>query len=468
MTPSEYMAIDHFGLTPPGRAGRRSRSGDIAAGRPHPDQPERRADRGRASRRRDRACGCWSTPRRRSSRTCRAMPRSRAPRRVQTLNIGGSTATTVSFVVERGTTGAPESHSRLGLNSHAPRIGRSHESPDRRARLRAAGRRRPPLPHGRLATADVGSTTPGTSTSSRARSRRDLNGVYLRNTENGTAARRSERYHPFDGDGMLHSISFGGGRSASITTASCAPTDFCAEQRGGPSTLWAGHRREHRVGRDRRGRAGGRSPNMKDASSTDVDGAPRRRARRASGCVATSTRFDPASRSKTAGKEKLGGRCFPAEGISAHPEDRRDTPERCSSSTTARRGALHALRRASIADGRAQAHVHRRAPARCLAFLTTWRSPSTTTIFNDLPMFWDPEAHRAAGHYVDPSSSPRSCRARFGIVPRHGGSEEVRWFEADPTYVLHWIERLRGRRRGRARRLSSSHNPDAEAATEQA
>ena len=24
------------------------------------------------------------------------------------------------------------------------------------------------------------------------------------------------------------------------------------------------------------------------------------------------------------------------------------------------------------------------------------------------------------------------------MIPRHGGSSEIRWFEAEPTYVLHW------------------------------
>ncbi|MFN5839671.1 MAG: carotenoid oxygenase family protein, partial [Acidimicrobiaceae bacterium] len=35
----------------------------------------------------------------------------------------------------------------------------------------------------------------------------DLNGVYLRNTENPLLP-SLERYHPFDGDGMIHAISF--------------------------------------------------------------------------------------------------------------------------------------------------------------------------------------------------------------------------------------------------------------------
>ena len=41
---------------------------------------------------------------------------------------------------------------------------------------------------------------------------RDLAGTYLRNTENPLLP-AIERYHPFDGDGMLHSISFADGEA---------------------------------------------------------------------------------------------------------------------------------------------------------------------------------------------------------------------------------------------------------------
>ena len=33
----------------------------------------------------------------------------------------------------------------------------------------------------------------------------------------------------------------------------------------------------------------------------------------------------------------------------------------------------------------------------------------------------------------------RDLPTRFAVVPRRGGTGDVRWFEADPTYVLHWI-----------------------------
>src|SRR4029077_2266308 len=41
---------------------------------------------------------------------------------------------------------------------------------------------------------------------------RDIDGVYLRNTEN-QVHRPLGRYHPFDGDAMLHQISFRDGRA---------------------------------------------------------------------------------------------------------------------------------------------------------------------------------------------------------------------------------------------------------------
>jgi len=41
---------------------------------------------------------------------------------------------------------------------------------------------------------------------------RDLNGVYLRNTEN-PLFEPIKRYHPFDGDAMLHSMSFEDGEA---------------------------------------------------------------------------------------------------------------------------------------------------------------------------------------------------------------------------------------------------------------
>src|SRR6185503_18570365 len=41
----------------------------------------------------------------------------------------------------------------------------------------------------------------------------DLNGVYLRNTENPLHESLDRLYHPFDGDGMVHMMRFRDGRA---------------------------------------------------------------------------------------------------------------------------------------------------------------------------------------------------------------------------------------------------------------
>src|SRR3546814_6251269 len=33
----------------------------------------------------------------------------------------------------------------------------------------------------------------------------------------------------------------------------------------------------------------------------------------------------------------------------------------------------------------------------------------------------------------------RSLKSRFGVIPRHGKGDEIRWFEFEPTYMLHTV-----------------------------
>jgi carotenoid cleavage dioxygenase len=56
-------------------------------------------------------------------------------------------------------------------------------------------------------------------------------------------------------------------------------------------------------------------------------------------------------------------------------------------------------------------------------------------ILNDCPLFWDAD-FLAQGLNV-PKWRP-DLPTRFAIVPRRGATDAIRWFEADPTYVLHW------------------------------
>jgi carotenoid cleavage dioxygenase len=54
-------------------------------------------------------------------------------------------------------------------------------------------------------------------------------------------------------------------------------------------------------------------------------------------------------------------------------------------------------------------------------------------ILNDFPLFWDAAMLERNAHIVRMHDLP----SRFAIVPRRGDGE-IRWFEAAPTFVLHW------------------------------
>jgi carotenoid cleavage dioxygenase len=57
-------------------------------------------------------------------------------------------------------------------------------------------------------------------------------------------------------------------------------------------------------------------------------------------------------------------------------------------------------------------------------------------ILNDCPLFWEPDL-LARGKYV--ARFHPEIPLRIGVIPRRGRTHEVRWFEAAPTYVLHWL-----------------------------
>ena len=79
-TPSEYLAIDHIGLTGPGESWKAIENGEIEIGGRAADQPQRRAHRRRPPRRRVRRADARSTPPSRSAARP-ATIRSRAQRR---------------------------------------------------------------------------------------------------------------------------------------------------------------------------------------------------------------------------------------------------------------------------------------------------------------------------------------------------------------------------------------------------
>ncbi len=246
----------------------------------------------------------------------------------------------------------------------------------------------------------------------------ELDGVYLRNTENPIMPAIG-RYHPFDGDGMVHAIRFQGGR-ASYRNRFVRTHGLAAELAAG-QPLWAGIIEKPALSL----RAGwGARTRLKDASSTDVvvhDG----RALTTFYQCGDAYQMDPIT------LEPQGRAPWvPAEGISAHPKVCPRTGELLFFSYSAQPPYASY----GVLDARGRLLHHQPVPFPGPRLPHDMAFTERFAILNDLPLFWDAEllaqgTHRARWRPDLPS--------RFAVVPRRGG--EVRWFEAAPTYVLHWI-----------------------------
>jgi len=251
----------------------------------------------------------------------------------------------------------------------------------------------------------------------------DLSGVYLRNTENALFE-PIKRYHPFDGDAMLHAISFGNGE-ARYANRFVRTEAFLAEQEAKQS-LWAGIT-EHPSNALADHGWGARTM-MKDNASTDVI---------VHGGVALASfyqcgelyRLDPRTL-EDLGTTNWNG-TFPAEGVSAHPKLDEHTGELLFFNYGTDAPYMHYG--VVSAEGELVTYVDIPLPGPRLphdmAFTENW------SILNDLPLFWDAEALEA-GYYSN--KFRRDMPSRFALIPRHGTSEDILWFEADPTFVLHW------------------------------
>ncbi len=251
----------------------------------------------------------------------------------------------------------------------------------------------------------------------------DLCGVYLRNTENPLLP-AIERYHPFDGDGMLHTIAFAGGE-AKYHNRFVRTDGFVAEREAGKH-LWAGIAENPKLARREDG--WGARPRMKDASSTDVV---------VHNGVALSSfwlcgdlyRFDPWTL-EALGKEEFCGE-FPREGISAHPKIDANTGEMLFFNYGTEAPYMHY----GVVDARGKLAHYIDVPLPGPRLPHDMAFTENFAILNDCPMFWDPDAMRA-GQYR--TRFFPELATRFGVFPRRGATEDVRWFEAEPTYVLHW------------------------------
>ena len=247
---------------------------------------------------------------------------------------------------------------------------------------------------------------------------RDLDGIYLRNTENPVMPAIG-RYHPFDGDGMVHAIRFRDG-AASYRNRFVRTTGLAAELEAG-EPLWAGiiesPAKSKREGWGARGR-------MKDASSTDV-------IVHAGRALTTFYQCGDVYQHDPETLAPLGTAAWaPPGGVSAHPKLDPATGELLYFTY----GTDAPYQHFGILDRDGNQVLYQPVPLPGPRLPHDMCFTEHHAILVDLPLFWDPEL-LAKGAYR-PAWHPERA-TRFAIVPRTGGAP--RWFEAAPTYVLHWI-----------------------------
>ena len=241
----------------------------------------------------------------------------------------------------------------------------------------------------------------------------DLNGVYLRNGPNPRYTPQG-RYHWFDGDGMLHAAHFDRGRLTYRNR--WVRTDAFAREEAERRALYWGVMESHK------GR--GDKP-MKDSANTDVIG---------HGGVALASwylageiyRVHPLTL-ETLGKLPLGGRFSaphpkvdPATGELMYFDYQNEVPYMSY-------GVIGD-------DGQPKHRVPIDLPGARLPH--DMAITERYSILHDLPLFHDVDALRAGRHKIDFHAE---LPARFGIIPRYGAAESIRWFEAPPCWLYHTV-----------------------------
>lgn len=244
----------------------------------------------------------------------------------------------------------------------------------------------------------------------------DLNGVYLRNGPNPHFEPNGS-HHVFDGDGMVHAAHFDRGK---VTY----------------KNKWvrtAGWLEENKVGHSLHGgimstRLGHDGASLKDTANTDIIG-------HAGHAVATwylagtPYHIDPISLDTIETGDYTFG---PNEGISAHPKVDQFTGELMFFDYF--HSQPHMAYGVVDASGKA---IHQ-----TLIELPGSRLPhdmaitENYSILHDLPLRNDEAAFRAGRHKIE---FVASLPTRFGVIPRFGGADTIRWFEFSPCFVYHVI-----------------------------
>jgi carotenoid cleavage dioxygenase-like enzyme len=245
----------------------------------------------------------------------------------------------------------------------------------------------------------------------------DLNGVYVRNGPNPQFDPRG-RYHWFDGDGMVHALHLADGKA--VYRNRWIRTEGFAREREAGEPVWSGIIEPF----------ADNPPGApeKDTANTDVifhrdhllalwyrAGKP--------------YALDPVTL-ETIGTEDFGGtlRCE----VSAHAK----VDEHSGELFFFDYGFTPPFMRYGVvgADGSIRHFVPIDLPGPRLPH--DMAISENHAILMDLPLFNDPAAAKAGRFKLFFDGGVAS---RFGVIPRYGSADSIRWFEADPCFIYHSV-----------------------------
>ena len=245
---------------------------------------------------------------------------------------------------------------------------------------------------------------------------KDIDGVYIRNGHNPIYQPKSGRYHWFDGDGMVHATTFRHGK-ATFCNRMVMTEGLIAETQAGRG-LYPGLRDGFEA-----------EEGLKNSSGTDVVLHSGEFKTLFSRC-GQPYRIDPNS-FKTIGPDDFGG-SWP-QGISAHSKVDERTGELVffnysfNSKPYMEYGVIDR-------DNQLVCATAVELPGPRLPH-DSWMTENYT-VLHDLPLYWDP-ALLAVGKKK--LTFNKDMASRFGVIPRYGSGADIRWFDCEPTYMLHTV-----------------------------
>ena len=245
---------------------------------------------------------------------------------------------------------------------------------------------------------------------------RDLTGMHVRNGPN----RRFEapgRYHWFDGDGMLHAVEFEGGRARYRNR--WVGTRGLQEELAAGQALWQGIKDPPRKDRP--------DAPLKNTANTDVKYHAGQLLAMwyLGGSVYQVNPSDLSTRGILDMDPRIAG--LP---ISAHSKVDERTGEFLFFAYGKEAPYMHygVLDR----EGALKTFMPVQLPGPRLPH--DMAITANFTVLHDFPLFYDMDAFAAGRHKLKFYAEMPS---RFAVVPRHGRPDQIRWFEAKPTYMYH-------------------------------